>query len=134
MIDDLIKHVTNAAGVGETEARSGSGVVLAAMEKFGDAGAIGDLMAKIPGAADLAKEYAGTLEGGDQGGGGLLGKVLDTFGGDIGKVMGAIQGVGLDLDQAKALVPAVFDFIKNNVGEDVLEKALSAAPLLRKLI
>ena len=139
MIDDLLKLVIGQLGFDDTKARGGVGVIFALIKKFGEGGALADLFNAIPGAEDLADAEAGRLEKSEGGGvlgglGGMLGGVLGDNVGDAMKAIEALQGLDIDLDQGKQLTGMVVDFAKEKAGEDVLDKALSNADWLKKLI
>lgn len=137
MIDQLITLVTQKLGLSTDEARGGVGVLFALMQKFGDEGAVGDLLNKLPGATTLASEQANNVDTGGGSGGGLAGMVGGLLGGNAGDAMealGALKNVGLDMDQAKSLVPVVAEFAREHAGEDVLKKAADSVPFLKQFL
>ncbi len=85
-MEELISRVIAASGLNEELARKAVGIILAFLQKEGPPAEIGELMAALPGAAELA-----AAEGGAKGG--LMGMVGGMMGGS-GGVM-ALDPVGL---------------------------------------
>jgi hypothetical protein len=55
-MDELISRITAAVDLDATSAKSAVGLMLAFLQKEGEAGAVATMMDKFPGAADLAGE------------------------------------------------------------------------------
>lgn len=138
MIEQLVSQIAAKVGIPEALARQGVGVLLGMLKKDGDAGAVGELFSKIPGAADLAGQYEhGAAEKATGPVGGLLGKIGGLLGGKAGNTMSAMaafQQTGLSLDQGKAMIPVAKDFLAVHAGEDTMRKALGSVPALEGFI
>ncbi len=136
MIDQLIAKIVDQIGLDQGVAEKALGSLLSLLQQEGDDAAVGQLFNAVPGAADLASKF-----GASSGGGGLLGGVAGALGGALGGKAGsalsavtALQNSGIDMGQAKSMMPVVAGFLKENAGEDVLMKALESVPALKDLL
>ncbi len=134
MIDQLIQTITDKLGLSTDAAQGGAGVILALIKKYGDGAAVSALLAKIPGAEALADAEAGRLESGGGGLGGMVGGLLGGGAGDAAKALGALQGLGIDMDQGKMLAGVVGGFVKDKAGADLVDQALGNAGWLKDLL
>jgi hypothetical protein len=124
---ELIDMLTSTLGVNPGQAEGGAAVLFkAAKDKLGD-GEFSRLLGGIPGLTDLLKKAPAPGGGGL---GGLLGGLAGAVGGNaalIGTVVNGFGKLGLGTDDARRFVPVVLDFLRKNVGPDVvsrLEKTL----------
>ncbi|MEL6364425.1 MAG: DUF2780 domain-containing protein [Pseudomonadota bacterium] len=136
MIDQLIARIVEQIGLDRGVAEQALGSLLGLLQKEGDGAAVSQLFDAVPGAADLASKF-----GGGSGGGGLLGGVAGALSGVLGDKAGsafsavaALQNSGLDMDQAKSMMPVVAGFLKENAGEGALMNALESVPALKDLL
>ena len=128
-MDEVIARVAAAAGVSEDVARQAVAHILAFLRKEGPAGPVDEVMAKIPGASDLAATAAE-----DGGGGGLLGALggLMGGGGGIMALAGKLSSLGLGMGEMQALgrlshpgVVRVTDFIVEGELRAIVMELLS---------
>jgi hypothetical protein len=124
---ELIDMLTRSLGVDGRQAEGGAAVLFkAAKDKLGD-GEFGKLLGGVPGLSDLMKKAPPSGGGGL---GGMLGGIAGAMGGNaalIGTIVGGFGKLGLTTDDAKRFVPVILDFLRKNVGPDVvsrLEKTL----------
>lgn len=136
MIEQLIAKLVDQLGLDKGVAEQALGALFGLLQKEGDGAAVGKLFDAVPGASDLAAQF-----GGASGGGGMLGGVAGALGGMLGGKAGsalsavtAMQNAGIDMDQAKSMLPVVAGFLKENAGEDVLKTALESVPALKDLM
>ena len=125
---ELIDQLTKKLGVTGAQAEGGAAVLFkAAKDKLGGA-EFDKLLGGLPGIGDLLRKAP--APGG--GLGGLLGGLAGAVGGNaalISTIVGGFGKLGLTTDDAKRFVPVVLDFLRKNVGPDVvskLEKTLRA--------
>jgi hypothetical protein len=125
---ELIDTLTGALGVDARQAEGGAAVLFkAAKDKLGEA-EYSRLLGGVPGLSDLI----GKAPAAGGGLGGLLGGITGAMGGNaalIGAVVGGFGKLGLTTDDAKRFVPVILDFLRRQVGPDViakLEKTLRA--------
>ena len=138
MIDQLVTQIANKVGLPEEMARQGVGVVLGLLKKEGDPGPVGELFAKIPGAENLASQYA---EGAEKAGGGLgaglMGRLGGLMGGKAGgamSAMAAFQKTGLTPEQGQAMLPVAKDFLAAHAGEDTMRRAIGSVPAFKGFV
>ena len=74
----------------------------------------------------------------DEGGGGLLGGVMEAAGSVLGgsaggglEMAGIFEKLGLSTDQIGKLVSTVINFIKEHVGESVIDMIVEKVPMLK---
>ena len=136
-MDELIQLLTSRLGIDSSVAKGAIGKVMAMVkEKSGD-----DLFAKIsdaiPGLGEAAEQGAADDGGG---GGGMLGKLAGMASGAIGGSAGdglelgkSLQGEGLSMDQFGGFASTVIEFLKDKVGDDLLNQILEQVPMLKSL-
>jgi hypothetical protein len=132
-MEELISKVTAAAGIDTEQAQSAVGTVLGFLKKEGPGEAVGELLAKIPGADGLISQ-AEAGEG--DGGGGLMGAIGGLMGGGAGGMMGLVgklQGLGLDMGQMQEIGKTLISHGKEVVGEDTMASITSAIPGMDQL-
>ena len=124
---ELIDMLTNTLGVSAGQAEGGAAVLFkAAKDKLGE-GEFSRLLGGIPGLPDLLKKAPAPGGGGL---GGLLGGLAGAVGGNaalISTIVGGFGKLGLGTDDAKRFLPVILEFLRKNVGPDVvsrLEKTL----------
>src|SRR3954463_8463910 len=124
---ELVEMLTSTLGVNTGQAEGGAAVLFkAAKDKLGE-GEFSRLLGGIPGLSDLLKKAPAPGGGGL---GGLLGGLAGAVGGNaalIGTIVGGFGKLGLGTDDAKRFLPVILEFLRKNVGPDVvsrLEKTL----------
>jgi hypothetical protein len=127
-VKELIDMLTKNLGVSGAQAEGGTAVLFkAAKDKLGE-GEFGKLLGGVPGMSELL----GKAPAGSGGFGGLLGGLAGAIGGNAGVIAAVLQGfgkLGLTADHAKKFVPLILDYLRSQVGPDVvskLEKTLRA--------
>jgi hypothetical protein len=90
----------------------------------GDQRKVEELFAKLPGAAELARQHGsdGAAKGGLLGmlGGGLMGGPLAAI--------GKLQAAGLNMDQIKILGTTTLDYAKEKAGADLVRQVAGSIP------
>ncbi|CAM5770249.1 DUF2267 domain-containing protein [Bosea minatitlanensis] len=127
-MEELLTRVVAAAGIDENLARKAVGIILAFLQKEGPAGEIGQLMAALPGAQELAD-----AEGGAKGG--MLGAIGGLMGG--GGVMalgGQLMGAGLSMGQIQSVSKEMFAVGREKAGEDAMGAIVGAIPGLGQFV
>ena len=120
-VKELIDQLTKSLGISATQAEGGAAVLFkAAKDKLGGE-EFSKLLGGVPGLGDLLKK-APAAGGGL---GGMLGSLAGAMGGNAGliaAVVGGFSKLGLKPDDAKKFVPVILDFLRKNVGPDVVSK------------
>lgn len=138
-MDELIEKLTSQLGIDASTAKSATGKAMAMVkEQAGD-----DLFSKIsgmvPGLGEAAEEGAAAQE--DSGGGGLMGAIggiagglLGGTAGDAAKMTQGLADSGLDPGQMGGFVSTVIEFLKEKLGDDMIEQLLAKVPALKGLM
>jgi hypothetical protein len=127
-MEELISRIIAVSGLDESLARKAIGIILAFLQKEGPPAEIGQLMAALPGAQELAN-----AEGGAKGG--LMGMVGGMMGG--GGVMalgGQLMGAGLSMGQIQTVSKAMFAIGREKAGEDTMGAIVGAIPGLGQFV
>lgn len=114
-MDELIARTGAAAGLEPGTAAKSIGLVLAFLEKEGPAEEVGALAAALPGAADLIAASRQDAGGGISGMG-LMG------------LAGQLTGLGLGMEQMRAVGHEIFGFARERLGEDKVGAIVAAIP------
>ena len=138
-MDQLISRVVSQLGIDQDLASKAIGAILKLLQDQGDSGAVGTLLAKLPGAQDLLASAGGGGE--SSGGGGLLGGLTGAVGGALGGggggllgSLGALAESGVDMDQVKSIAPMFMDFAKEHAGDELVDQAVGSVPGLSELL
>jgi hypothetical protein len=120
-MEDLINRITAAAGIDADTAQNAVGLMLAFLQKEGDAGAVAIMMDKFPGAADLAGQYASQIGGGFLGGGVMgLGQKL--------------MGLGLGMGDMTTVAKETVAFAKEKAGASTIDQVVGSIPGLSQFV
>ena len=122
-MDEIIASIAAKVGIGEDVARQGVGIMLNFLMKEGDAGVVGQLVSKIPGADDLLAAHTAD-EGG--GGGGLMGAM--GGGGGIMGLAGHLQGIGLDMGEIQRIAKEFSAKAREIAGDDAVNAVAATVP------
>lgn len=134
MIQDLISAITSKTDLGANEARGGVGVLFNLLEEHADSGLVQSILSSIGGATELKTEFASQAQTGGGGLAGMVGGLLGGSAGDALESLGALKNVGVDMDQAKQLVPMVGAFLKDNADSGQMSQLLDQVPFLKDLV
>ncbi len=120
---ELIQQLTSSLGIGETEAKGGAGLIFnMAKDKLG-AGDFASISNVVPGMDSLLG--AAPADGGSSGGGlgGMLGGAASALGiggiGDLAKLTGGFEKLGLDAGMVQSFLPVILDFVGEKGGDSV---------------
>ena len=127
-MDELIARITQSTGLDADKAKEAVGHVFAFLHNEGPAHAVSEVLAKVPGAAELAA--AAPEAGNPSSGGGLMG-MLGSLTGNSGGLMGLagkLTAAGLDMGQMQTVGKEVFALAREKAGEDVVGEIAGAIP------
>ncbi|EMI53190.1 DUF2780 domain-containing protein [Rhodopirellula sallentina] len=138
-MDELVQLITGRLGVDSSIANAGLGKLMALLkDQVG-----GDLFSQIAGAVPGAEEAASQAadEPAPAAGGGLLGKLSGmasaALGGNAGgglEMASALASTGIDADKLGPFVSTVLEFLKEKLGDDVVEQIMSKLPMLKSVL
>jgi hypothetical protein len=120
IMDELIARASAAAGLDTQTAAKSIGVILAFLQKEGPADEVGEIIAAVPGASDLIAASQPS-----SGGGGIFAKLPGA--GLIG-LAGQLTGLGLGMDQMRAVGHEIFAFAREQLGEDKVGTIIASIP------
>ena len=125
-MQDLIERIVTATGLSEDKAMRALGIVLTLLQTQGNQNKVGELFDKLPGAAELAKQYG--TDGAGKGGGGLLGMLAGGMMGGPLAAISKLSAVGLSMDQIKALGTTTLDYAKEKAGAQLVKDVAGSIP------
>ncbi|MFT5683828.1 MAG: hypothetical protein ACI8RZ_004760 [Myxococcota bacterium] len=132
---DLISQLSSTLGLSPEKTQALAGTVLGAVKSQagGDADAISEA---VPELETWSAKAEGLTE--PTGMGGLLGSAIGAIGGqgaqEAAGVAAALSKLGLDSSKAALVAPVVINFLTERLSPDVLQRVLSAAPMLSGLV
>ena len=132
-MDQLIAKIVAQVGLDEATARRAVGIILSMFAKEGPADKVNELIASMPGAAELLADAPEPSSGS---GGGLSGMLAGALGGagPIMETLGNLQAQGLSVDQAKQVGQEVAGFAREKAGDDVVKEIAAAIPGLSNIM
>ncbi|MEO1198742.1 MAG: DUF2267 domain-containing protein [Pseudomonadota bacterium] len=131
-MEELVSRLVERVGIDEGVASQAISIIMNFLQSAGPEDKVQQLMAALPGAAELLQ--------GDSGGGGGLGGMLGGLGGGIGNMMGAmgamneLNAAGLDSGQVQSVSKEVIAFAREKAGADVVDEVISAIPGLEQFL
>ena len=128
-MEELVSRIMAASGLDDATARKAIGIILAFLQKEGPPAEIGQLMAALPGAQELA-------DNADGGKGGLMGMVGGMMGGGGGVMAlgGQLMAAGLSLGQIQSVSKEMFAVGREKAGEDTMGAIVGAIPGLGQFV
>ena len=124
-MEQIIAAIAAKVGIGEDVAKQGVGIMLNFLMKEGDAGVVGQMVSKIPGADDLLAAHTA-----DEGGGGGLGGLMGAMGGGGGimGLAGQLQGIGLDMGEIQGMAREFATQAREIAGDDTVDAVAATVP------
>jgi hypothetical protein len=117
-MQDLIDRISSRTGLDAAKSECVLGIVLGLLRTEGDPAKVGELFARLPGAADLAARHRGDR-------GGLLGMLVR--GGPLAAVA-KLTAAGLSMDQIKTLGTVTLDYAKDKAGDELVGEVAGSIP------
>ena len=127
-MEELFERVAQAAGIEAGTARQAVAQILAFLQKEGPADAVNEVMAKLPGASELA---ATASEGS---GGGLMGALGGLMGGGLMGLAGKLGSLGLGMGEMQTVGREVLGYARETAGEDKVGEIAAAIPGLSQML
>lgn len=119
-MQDLIERIVAATGLDAARAEKGLGIMLSLVKMQGNQAKVGELFAKLPGAAELAAQHGG--------GGGLLGILGGGLMGGPLAAISKLSAAGLTMDQIKVLGTLTLDYAKEKAGAQLVKDVAGSIP------
>ncbi|TWU03113.1 DUF2780 domain-containing protein [Neorhodopirellula pilleata] len=139
-MDELIQLITKQLGIDSSIASTGISKTMAILkDQIGD-DLFGQIAGAIPGVTEAARSGAED-SGGGASGGGMLGKLAGmasaALGGNAGgglELASALSAAGIDADKLGPFITTIVGFLKERLGDDVVDQILSKLPMLKTLL
>jgi len=123
-MQELIDRIVAATGLDTTRAEKALGIMLSLVKTQGNQAKVGELFAKLPGAAELAAHH-----GGDGAGkGGLLGMLGGGLMGGPLAAISKLSAAGLSMEQIKQLGGVTLDYAKEKAGAKLVKDVAGSIP------
>lgn len=140
-MDELIKQLTSQLGIDESVATGATAKAMAMVKQHAGDDLFAKISSAIPGAADSASAGAETVAGGSDMAGGMLGKLAgmasSALGGSAGsglELVSSLTSAGVDTDKLGGFVSMIVNYLKENVGDEVMDQVLAKFPMLKTLL
>ncbi len=137
-MNELIEKLTSQLGIDSSVATKIAGQAMAMIKDKVSPEIFSQISAAVPGlsnAAESAEKAATSSSGGMLGA--LSGVASKFLGNDAGEVMelgATLKSAGLEADQMGGFANTVIEFLKEKVGNDVIDQVLSKVPMLKSLL
>lgn len=135
-MDELIKLISSRLGIDPATAKAAVSRLLALLKSQVGPQLFGHVSGAVAG-ADQAAEEAPEPAAGD----GMLGKFTSTvssmLGGKSGagvEIASALASSGIDMDKIGPLIQTVFEFLREKLGDDVVNQILAKLPMLKPFL
>ncbi len=137
-MDELIEQLTSKLGIDPSVASAATDKAMALVKQHAGDDLFSKISAAIPGATEAAQQGA-SAEASDAGGmlGKLAGMASSALGGSAGgglELGAALSSAGLDADKMGGFVAMIIEFLKDKVGDDVMEQVIAKFPMLKTLL
>lgn len=128
-MEQLIARIASAAGISDELAQTAVKIILNFLAKEAPEDKMSMLVDALPGAADL-------MDGGSEGGGGLIGGLLGSMGGMGGAMaaMNELSSAGLGMGEVQSVAGELVAAAKENVDEGVVDEIISSVPGLKQIL
>ena len=136
-IQSFVDSVAVKAGIEPSAAETIVGTILSVVQQEGDPQKVGQIFARLPGAAELASQH--TVVEGSGGGGSLLGSLSGIaeklVGGRAGILLAAIaqiESTNVSAAQLKNVGTALIAYVTENTDPAIASEVFDAIPALRE--
>jgi hypothetical protein len=142
-MSDLVNELTSRTGISAELVQKGLGALLSFLKKELGEETFDKLKTSIPDASALTSHYESAPEAPEgaapQGGlfemvSGLAGKLLGGKAGEGADLLSSFSKLGFKPEQIEAFLPKALELIKSHLSPELLQKILTALPLLAKFL
>lgn len=139
-MDELIAQLTGKLGIDASVANMATGKAMSLIKSHAGDDLFNKIAESIPGASEAA------TAGGEEAtpsadGGGMFGKLAGMASGALGGAAGggleltsALGAAGLETDKMGGFVTTLVAFLKDKVGDEVMDQVLAKLPMLKTLL
>ena len=129
-MNELVTRVADNVGITPDTAEKAVGMMLGFLQREADDGAVARMIEAIPGAPELVAKFNG--EG--QGGGGLLGGLISSFGGGVMALGQQLMGLGLGMGEITALAKETIKVAREHAGDETVDPVVAGVPGLTQYV
>jgi len=141
-MDEILRQLAERLGIQTDQAEVGAGALLNLIREHAPGLDFEQLLRAVPEASTWMGTAASAAQGGGPAaGGGLLGEIGGLIGSLTGNATGGMGGLfsalahsGLSPDKLGQLVPELLSLLQQRGGSDLVQKLVSAVPLLRDFL
>ena len=135
-MDELISQLTSKLGIDASVAQTATNKAMSMVKEHAGEDLFNQIADAVPGASEAAAEQPEPTAGG-----GMLGKLAGMASGALGGSAGsglelgaALTSTGLKTDQVGGFMQTLVSFLKDKVGDEVMDQVLGKFPMLKQLI
>ncbi len=129
-MNELVTRVADNVGVAPDVAEKAVGMMLGFLQREADDGAIAKMIETIPGASQLVANFNGEGEGG----GGLLGGLMASFGGGVMGLGQQLMSLGLGMGEISALAKETLAIAREYAGDEIVDQVVASVPGLSQFV
>lgn len=129
-MNELVSRVADNVGIAPDVAEKAVGMMLGFLQREADDGAVARMIEAIPGAPELVAKFNG--EG--QGGGGLLGGLMASFGGGVMALGQQLMGLGLGMGEITSLARETIAVAREHAGSETVDQVVNSVPGLSQFV
>lgn len=140
-MDELIQQLVDRLGIDADTAQGATGKAMALIKENAGDDLFAKISAAIPGISEAAEAGQAGSEPATEGGGGLLGSISSmassVLGGSAGDTVGLasmLSSSGLKGDQIGGFVTTIVEFLKDKLGDEMVDQLLAKVPMLKTLV
>jgi hypothetical protein len=123
-MDELISRITTNVGIDAATARQAVGMILGFLQREGKDGPAAEMIAGMPGAAELVAEFNG------EGSGGLM----SSMGGGVMALGQQLMSAGLGMGEISGVANETMRFAKEKVGDGPVDEVVASIPGLSQFV
>lgn len=120
-MQELITSLSTQTGLSPSTLEKAIGIIIALLRKQGEPAKVAELLARIPGAAELANRH------GEAKASGLMGLLGGAMGGPLAAVA-KLQAAGLSMEQIKTVGAGVLAHAKQMAGPELVKQVAGSIP------
>ena len=129
-MNEMVTRVADTVGIAPDTAEKAVGMMLGFLQREGDDGAVARMIEAIPGAPELVAQFNGAGEGG----GGLLGGLMSSFGGGVMALGQQLMSLGLGMGEITALANETIKVAREHAGDEIVDQVVASVPGLSQFV
>ncbi|TWT78059.1 hypothetical protein Pla123a_08480 [Posidoniimonas polymericola] len=134
-MNELIQQISKQLGIDESTAAAATGKAMSMLREHVGDDLFGKINAAVPDASQMADQASAKPAGGLMGS--LASMASSALGGDAGsglELSAALASTGLPIEKLGPFVTTLIGYLKQYLGDDVIEQVLEKFPMLKAAI